>query len=328
MHEVDDPPTTVAQMPVRDPVVDGAPASTQPVIPLRRPGRWIATVVVLVVVAQIGHGLATNRFFQWHRFGYWFTRPVIVDGLLVTLKVAAWSALFGLVGGVVLALARLSKSPVLTAVSWTYIWLFRSIPLIVLLLFLYNFGALYKTISLGVPFGPTFAHFDESRLAGDMVIAIVGLSLNEAAYAAEVVRAGILSVDQGQHEAAAALGLPRAYQLRRVVLPQALRAIIPGYVNQLIGLIKSTSLVYYVSLLDLFGSVETLGSTYPSDIVPLLVVATVWYLILTSAVSIVQFYVERYYARGAVRTLPPTPLQRLRAGLAGVRARYRLEVGR
>jgi polar amino acid transport system permease protein len=328
MNEVDDPPTTVDPTPVRDPVVDGPPGSSQRVIPLRRPGRWIATVVVLVVVAQIGHGLATNRFFQWNRFGYWFTRPVIVDGLTVTLKVAAWSALFGLLGGVVLALARLSKSPVLTAVSWTYIWLFRSIPLIVLLLFLYNFGALYKTISLGVPFGPTFAHFDESRLASDMVIAIVGLSLNEAAYAAEVVRAGILSVDQGQHEAAAALGLPRVYQLRRVVLPQALRAIIPGYVNQLIGLIKSTSLVYYVSLLDLFGSVETLGSTYPSDIVPLLVVATVWYLILTSAVSIVQFYVERYYARGAVRTLPPTPLQRLRSGLAGVRARYRLEVGR
>jgi polar amino acid transport system permease protein len=328
MNEVDDPPTTVDPTPVRDPVVDGPPGSSQRVIPLRRPGRWIATVVVLVVVAQIGHGLATNRFFQWNRFGYWFTRPVIVDGLTVTLKVAAWSALFGLLGGVVLALARLSKSPVLTAVSWTYIWLFRSIPLIVLLLFLYNFGALYKTISLGVPFGPTFAHFDESRLASDMVIAIVGLSLNEAAYAAEVVRAGILSVDQGQHEAAAALGLPRVYQLRRVVLPQALRAIIPGYVNQLIGLIKSTSLVYYVSLLDLFGSVETLGSTYPSDIVPLLVVATVWYLILTSAVSIVQFYVERYYARGAVRTLPPTPLQRLRAGVAGVRARYRLEVDR
>jgi polar amino acid transport system permease protein len=328
MNEVDDPPTTVDPTPVRDPVVDGPPGSRQRVIPLRRPGRWIATVVVLVVVAQIGHGLATNRFFQWNRFGYWFTRPVIVDGLTVTLKVAAWSALFGLLGGVVLALARLSKSPVLTAVSWTYIWLFRSIPLIVLLLFLYNFGALYKTISLGVPFGPTFAHFDESRLASDMVIAIVGLSLNEAAYAAEVVRAGILSVDQGQHEAAAALGLPRVYQLRRVVLPQALRAIIPGYVNQLIGLIKSTSLVYYVSLLDLFGSVETLGSTYPSDIVPLLVVATVWYLILTSAVSIVQFYVERYYARGAVRTLPPTPLQRLRAGVAGVRARYRLEVDR
>jgi polar amino acid transport system permease protein len=298
------------------------------VIPLRRPGRWIATVVVLLVVAQIAHGLATNRFFQWHRFGYWFVRPVIVDGLVVTLKVAAWSALFGLLGGVLLALARLSKNPILTAVSWTYIWLFRSIPLIVLLLFLYNFGALYKTISLGVPFGPTFAHFNESTLASDMVIAIVGLSLNEAAYAAEVVRAGILSVDQGQHEAAAALGLPRTYQFRRIVLPQALRAIIPGYVNQLIALIKSTSLVYYVSLLDVFGSVETLGSTYPSDIVPLLVVATVWYLILTSAVSIAQYYVERYYARGAVRTLPPTPLQRLRAGLSGVRARYRLEVGR
>ena len=327
MNEVDDPPATASPLPAAD-LADPTPAPTQRVIPLRRPGRWVATVVVLVVVAQIAHGLATNRFFQWHRFGYWFTRPVIVDGLIVTLKVAAWSAVFGLLGGVLLALARLSKNPVLTAVSWTYIWLFRSIPLIVLLLFLYNFGALYKTISVGVPFGPAFAHFDESRLASDMVIAIVGLSLNEAAYAAEVVRAGILSVDQGQHEAAVALGLPKRYQFRRVVLPQALRAIIPGYVNQLIGLIKSTSLVYYVSLLDLFGSVETLGSTYPSDIVPLLVVATAWYLILTSAVSIVQYYVERHYARGAVRTLPPTPLQRLRAGLSGVQARYRLEVGR
>jgi polar amino acid transport system permease protein len=134
-----------------------------------------------------------------------------------------------------------------------------------------------------------------------------------------------LSVDQGQHEAAAALGLPKAYQFRRVVLPQALRAVIPAYVNQLIGLIKSTSLVYYVSLLDLFGSVETMGSTYSGDIVPLLMVATVWYVILTSFVSIAQYYVERYYTRGAVRTLPPTPLQKLRSGLGTLRARY--EVG-
>lgn len=298
-----------------------APLRAQRVIPLRRPGRWIASVVVLVVVAQVIHGLVTNPFFQWHRFQYWFVRPVIVDGLVVTLKVTAWSALLGLIGGIVLALMRLSKSPVLQAVSWVYIWLFRSIPLIVLLLILYNFGALYRTISFGVPFGPEFGHFTESTLATDMVIAVVGISLNEAAFAAEVVRAGILSVDQGQHEASSALGLPRRYQFRRIVLPQALRAIIPAYVNQLIGLIKGTSLVYYVSLLDLFGSVETMGSTYSGDIVPLLMVATVWYVILTSVVSVVQYYVERYYARGALRTLPPTPLQRLRSGLGNIRAR-------
>jgi polar amino acid transport system permease protein len=295
--------------------------AAQRVIPLRRPGRWIAIVIVLVVTLQIVHGVVTNPFYQWDRFGYWFLRPVIVDGLLVTLKVAAWSALLGLAGGIVLALMRLSKNPVLTAVSWVYIWLFRSIPLIVLLLFLYNFSALYKTLSLGVPFGPAFWRFDEARLAGDLVIAVVGISLNEAAYAAEVVRAGVLSVDQGQHEAASALGLPKLYRFRRIVLPQALRAIVPSYVNQLINLVKSTSLVYYVSLLDLFGSVETVGSTYSGDIVPLLMVATVWYVILTSVVSVIQFYVERHYARGAVRTLPPTPLQRLRSAVGGVRAR-------
>ncbi|MFF9765986.1 amino acid ABC transporter permease [Streptomyces sp. NPDC014636] len=293
--------------------------------PVRRPGRWITTAVVLVLVAQILHGLVTNPFYQWGRFGYWFLRPAVLDGLLVTLEVTALSAVLGLVGGVLLALGRLSRSPVLRAVSWTYTWLFRSVPLIVVLIFLYNFSALYRTLSLGVPFGPAFVSFDESKLATDTAIAVVGLSLNEAAYAAEVVRGGILSVDQGQHEAAAALGLPRTRQFRRIVLPQALRSITPNYVNQLIGLIKSTSLVFYVSLLDLFGTVQSMGNTYPGDIVPLLLVATVWYLILTSAVSVVQFYVERYYARGATRALPPTPLQKARAGLTELRARLRRE---
>ncbi|MFE1438688.1 amino acid ABC transporter permease [Streptomyces sp. NPDC058739] len=301
------------------------PLAAQRVLPLRRPGRWIATAVVLVLLAQFTHGLATNPFYQWDRFRYWFLRPVILDGLVVTLEVAALSAVLGLLGGILLALARLSGSPVLRAASWVYTWLFRSVPLIVVLIFLYNFSALYQTLSLGVPFGPAFITFDESRLATDLAVAVVGLSLNEAAYASEVVRGGILSVDQGQHEAAAALGLPKRYQFRRIVLPQALRSITPNYVNQLIGLIKATSLVFYVSLLDLFGSVQTMGSTFPGDIVPLLMVATVWYLVLTSAVSVVQYYVERYFARGATRTLPPTPLQRLRAAAGELRARARRE---
>ncbi|AWT46654.1 MULTISPECIES: amino acid ABC transporter permease [Streptomyces] len=309
------------------PAIDPPPraATADRVVPRRRPGRWIATAVVLVLLAQFVHGLATNPFYQWDRFGYWFWRPTILDGLLITLEVTAWSAVLGLLGGILLALARLSGSPVLRAVSWTYVWVLRSVPLIVVLLFLYNFSALYKTLSLGVPFGPALFTFDESRLATDMAVAVVGLSLNEAAYAAEVVRGGILSVDQGQHEAAAALGLPRAHRFRRIVFPQALRSITPNYVNQLIGLIKSTSLVFYVSLLDLFGTAQSMGSTYPGDIVPLLLVVTVWYLILTTVVSVAQFYVERYYARGATRALPPTPLQRLRNGLADVRERLRRE---
>jgi polar amino acid transport system permease protein len=280
---------------------------------------------VLVLVAQITHGLVTNPFYQWDRFQYWFLRPTILDGLLITLEVAAYSAVLGLLGGILLALARLSPSPVLRGVSWVYTWLFRSVPLIVVLLFLYNFSALYRTLSVGVPFGPAFLSFGESHLATDMAVAVVGLSLNEAAYASEVVRGGLLSVDQGQHEAASALGLPKRYQFAKIVFPQALRSITPNYVNQLIGLIKGTSLVFYVSLLDLFGSVQSMGSTYPGDIVPLLLVATAWYLILTSVVSVIQFYVERYYSRGALRTLPPTPLQKVGNGLRDVRARVRRE---
>ncbi|MET8859957.1 amino acid ABC transporter permease [Streptomyces sp. NPDC004579] len=306
------------------PAASERPAA-QRVLPLRRPGRWIVTAVVLVLVAQIAHGLVTNPFYQWDRFQYWFLRPTILDGLLITLEVAFYSAILGLLGGVLLALARLSRSPVLRAVSWVYTWLFRSVPLIVVLLFLYNFSALYQTLSVGVPFGPAFFTFDESRLATDMAVAVIGLSLNEAAYASEVVRGGILSVDQGQHEAASALGLPKRYQFAKIVFPQALRSITPNYVNQLIGLIKGTSLVFYVSLLDLFGSVQSMGSTYPGDIVPLLLVATAWYLILTSVVSVIQFYVERHYSRGALRTLPPTPLQKARNGLRDVRARFRRE---
>ena len=291
------------------------------VIPLRHPGRWIATVVVLVVLAQVVHGLVTNPFYQWDRFAHYFFEPAVLDGLLITIYVTAASAVLALAGGTVLALARLSRSPVLRAVSWTYIWLFRSVPLIVVLLFLYNFSALYQTLSLGIPFGPAFITFGVTALATDTVIAILGLTLHESAYAAEIVRAGILSVDQGQHEAAAALGIPRYWQFRRIVLPQALRSVVPNYVNLLIGLVKSTSLVFYVSLLDLFGTVQSLGSTYPGDIVPLLLVATVWYVILTSVVSVVQYYVERRFARGALRTLPPTPFQRLRGGFTGLRAR-------
>ncbi|MFF2202225.1 amino acid ABC transporter permease [Streptomyces sp. NPDC058145] len=314
---------TLAEVPTTDD--PSKPLTAQRVLPLRRPGRWIVTAVVLVLVAQFVHGLVTNPFYQWDRWSYWFLRPTILDGLLITLQVTAYSAVLGLVGGIVLALGRLSKSPVLRAVSWTYVWALRSIPLIVVLIFLYNFSALYKTLSVGIPFGPAFFSFDESRLATDMVVAVVGLSLNEAAYAAEVVRGGILSVDQGQYEAAAALGLPKGYQFRKIVFPQALRSIIPNYVNQLIGLIKGTSLVFYVSLLDLFGSAQTMGSTYPGDIVPLLLVVTVWYLILTSVVSVIQFYVERHYARGATRSLPSTPLQKLRTGLSDLRARIRRE---
>ncbi|WP_033289561.1 amino acid ABC transporter permease [Amycolatopsis jejuensis] len=289
--------------------------ATKKVAPLRRPGRWVAAAVVLVLLAQLAHALITNPVFQWDVFGYWFFRPVILEGLLLTLELTGLAAVFGLAGGIVLALLRLSKNPLLQAVSWAYVWIFRSIPLIVLLLFLANVTALYSTLSLGIPFGPSFLHFSATDLLSFFVVAVLGLSLNEAAYAAEIVRAGVLSVDQGQLEAAAALGLPRSRQYRRIILPQATRAIVPAYANQLIGLLKGTSVVYITSLLELFGVVETQASTNSGQIIPLLLVGTVWYIILTSILSVIQYYVERYFSRGALRTVPPTPFQRFRARL-------------
>lgn len=297
------------------------PLARQRVLPQRHPWRWVAVAVVLVVVAQIVHGLVTNPFFEWDRFGYWFSRPVIVDGVLVTLEVTGWSAVLGLVGGIVLALMRLSGNPVLRGAAWVYIWLFRSVPLIVLLVLLFNFSLIYPQLGLGVPFGPMFTSFETKDVLSYLAIAVLGLSLNEAAYAAEIVRGGLQSVDEGQYEAAAAIGLSRGRQLRRVVLPQALRSIVPSYVNQLIQLIKASSLVFYVSMLDLFGTVQSLQNTFTSDIVPLLLVASVWYVVLTSVLSVVQYYVERYYARGAARSLPPTPLQKLRRTTTAITSR-------
>ncbi len=284
----------------------------KPTIKHKHSLRWIVTLVALVLLLQFIHGLATNPFYQWHRFAYWFARPVIIRGLKITLVVTAYSAVLSLFWGIIIALFRLSKNTFLSTLGWVYVWFFRSIPLIVILLFIFNFSAIYPNLSVGIPFGFQFAHVNSTKLLSFLAIGVIGLSLSEAAYAAEVVRAGILSVDQGQVEAASALGLSKFRQLKRVIIPQALRSIVPSYVNLLIGLIKSSSLVYYVSLIDLFGSVQQMGSTYPGDIVPLLVVASVWYVILTSVISVVQFYVERFFARGAVRTLPPTPIEKFK----------------
>jgi polar amino acid transport system permease protein len=281
------------------------------VTPRLRPWRWIVSAAVLVVLAQLISGIFTNERYEWPKFWAFFTRESILDGVVVTLQVVGLSAVFGLVLGVVVALGRLSRNPLISGLAWAYVWFFRALPLPLLLIITFNFSYFYPNLGVGVPWGPIFAEVQLSSLT-PLVIGVIGLSLNEAAYAAEVIRGGVLSVEPGQIEAANALGLSRARQLRRVILPQALRSIVPAYGNQLIGLIKASSLVYYVSLLDVFGAVFVLESRHPESLVPILIVGAAWYLILTGALSIVQFYIERYFARGAVRTLPPTPVQRLR----------------
>lgn len=292
----------------------GHAALDRPVVPLRHPLRWIAAALVLVVLLNFVETLFTNEQWGWPAVGKWLFSPAVLTGLQLTLTATALSAVISFAGGVVVAIARLSRNPVLSGLAWGYVWLFRSVPLILVLVFLYNLGSLYPTIGIGIPFGPQF-QVPTANVLGDLAIGVIGLSLSEIAYASEIVRAGVLAVDHGQHEAAQALGLPRRRQFVRVILPQALRSIVPAFVNQVVGLLKASSLLFYVSLLDLFGVVQNLSSTYPTDIIPLLVVATSWYLVLTSAVSIVQYYVERWTARGSVRALPPTPFQRVRAAV-------------
>lgn len=287
------------------------------VIPLRHPARWIATVLVLVVVLNFGQTLFTNPQWEWAKVGKWFFSPAIITGLKITLVATFISAPISFVAGILLAVARLSGNPILSGLSWFYVWLFRSLPIILVLVFIYNAGNLYPTIGIGIPFGPQLELTTYNALP-EIALGVIGLSLIETAFSAEIVRAGILSVDQGQVEAAKALGISRGRQFARIVLPQALRAIVPSYVNQLVGLIKTSSLLFYVGVLDLWGIVQNLGSTYSGDIIPLLVVGTIWYLILTSIISVIQYYVERYYARGAFRVLPPTPFQRVRRALATI----------
>jgi polar amino acid transport system permease protein len=220
----------------------------------------------------------------------------------------------GIVLGVVLATMRLSPNPLVKGASWIYVWLFRGTPVLVQLLFWNFISALYPRISLGIPFGPSFIHANANVLITPFVAAILGLGLNEGAYMAEIVRAGILSVDEGQTEAAQALGMTRMQTLRRIVLPQAMRVIIPPTGNETISMLKTSSLVSVIAYQELLYSVQLIYAVNYRQI-PLLIVASLWYLIVTSVLSVGQYYLERHFGRGATRELPPTLLQRLRINL-------------
>jgi polar amino acid transport system permease protein len=284
------------------------------VVPVRHPGRWAATAVVLVLVAMFVNTLLTNPRFQWDIVGEYFLSESVLDGLRRTLMLTVLSMLAGLVLGVVLAVMRLSPNPIVSSVSWLYIAFFRGTPLLVQLLFWFNLSALYPVLSLGVPFGPSFVSGSSNAFITPLIAALLGLALNEAAYMAEIVRGGLQSVDTGQSEAAQALGMSRGHILRRIVLPQAMRVIVPPTGNETISMLKTTSLVSVLSMPDLLYSVQIIYSrTYQT--IPLLIVASLWYLILTSVLTTGQYFLERRFARGGTRTLPKTPWQRLTGAL-------------
>ncbi|MGW5660478.1 amino acid ABC transporter permease [Streptomyces sp. NPDC003758] len=260
-------------------------------VPRRHLGQWAAALVVLVLLGFALSSIMRNEAFQWDVVGAYFTSTAVLRGLWLTLWLTAVVMGLGFALGTLLAAARLSANPVLKSVSWGYVWLFRSVPILVQLLFWFNIGALYPHI-LGVK---------TVNLFGPVTVAVVGLTLHEAAYAAEVVRGGILSVDRGQIEAAQALGLSRWQRWWRIVLPQAMRSIVPPAANMLIGTLKGTSIVSVIAVQDLLYSAQLIyHRTY--QVIPLLMVATLWYVIVTSVLSVGQYYVEKHYARGAERT--------------------------
>ncbi|CAM5664396.1 hypothetical protein SHIRM173S_11433 [Streptomyces hirsutus] len=241
------------------------------VVPAHHYARWTATVAVAVRAAQFVHGMATNPVWEWAVFGDYVLSETIVRAVWVTLQPTAYATVLGFLLGTVLAFMRLSRSPLLQTVAWTYIWIFRSIPMIVQPAFWFNLSALYKELGVGVPFGPVFWSVDSNSLIGTIGAAVIGLTLHQAAYAAEIVRGGVVSVDPGQLEAAAALGIPRLRQIRRIVLPQAMRAILPTAGNEIIGLLKGTSVVYVMSIGELFYQVQVIYGRN-GRVIPLLLV--------------------------------------------------------
>ncbi|WP_152044842.1 amino acid ABC transporter permease/ATP-binding protein [Aureimonas psammosilenae] len=280
------------------------------IVPARHPLRAVGTVAALLLVAAIVQSTLTNPRWGWDVFAEWFFAEPVLVGLGRTLLLTAIGSALGFTLGTVLALARVAGSPAVAGVSWAYVWIFRSIPLIVLLLVLNNLGYLYETVRFGVPYTEiTFASWSTTQLITPFAAAVIGLTLHQAAYSAEIIRGGILSVDQGQMEAAAALGLPRARQTRRILLPQAMRSILPSAFNEIIGLAKGTSQVYIIALPELFYSVQVIYRRN-MEVIPLLMVATVWYLVILSVLSLAQRAIEKHYSRGALRNPPPSFLSR------------------
>jgi polar amino acid transport system permease protein len=296
-------------------------AAALKIIPVRHPGRWVAGALILVLIAMLVNTLffsnvvrggAKEGRFQWGVVGeYLFARPVL-RGIVVTLELTVIAMVVGIVLGVVLAVMRMSPNRLLSGSAWVYIWFFRGTPVFVQLFFWYDgISYLYPHLGFGVPFGPALFTVNANVVITSFVAGSLGLSLNEGAYMAEIVRAGIISVDEGQTEAAQSLGMSKRQTLRGIVLPQAMRIIIPPTGNETISMLKTTSLVYAIAVTELFTATQNISNAN-YEVVPLLLVASVWYLFFTSLLTIGQYYIERYYARGSSRALPPTPIQRLR----------------
>jgi polar amino acid transport system permease protein len=279
-------------------------------VPVRHPGRWVAMVVIAILVAMFVHMLATNDAFQWRFMFDNMFRPPVIEGVRTALVVTVLAMVIGVALGVVIAVMRLSPNPVLSIAAWLYTWFFRAVPRVVLLVLFGNLGILYSSYGFGLPFdrqigglfgvdldGRLFS-LDARTVVTGFMAGLLGLALSEAAYMAEIVRAGIQAVDPGQQEAAQACGMGRSVTLRRIVLPQAMRVIVPPTGNETIAMLKDTSLLAFVPVTnELFFQLQAIGAR-TFQVFPMLVAACLWYLAMTSVLMVGQFFLERYFSRG------------------------------
>ncbi|WP_306323445.1 MULTISPECIES: amino acid ABC transporter permease [unclassified Streptomyces] len=295
---------------------DTPPPATAPTaikaIPVRHYGRYLAAFVAVALLALLVYAFAQGDI-SWGTIPDFFFDDRVVTGALKTLLLTVLAMVIGIAGGILLAVMRLSKNPVTSSIAWFYIWFFRGTPVLVQLFIWFNLGLVFEYINLG----PIYKDYWSSFMT-PFLTALLGFGLNEAAYMAEICRAGLLSVDEGQSEASHALGMSHGKTLRRVIIPQAMRVIVPPTGNEVINMLKTTSLVSMVQFNELFRVAQDIGQQSGSP-VELYFLAAAWYLIMTSVLSVGQYYIERYYARGSSRQLPLTPWQKLRSSVFSVR---------
>jgi len=296
-----------------EPADDTPPAGPEAIkaIPVRHYGRYVAAVIALALLGSIVYAFSQGKI-NWGAIPDYFFDDRVIEGVGKTLLLTVLSMAIGIAGGILLAVMRLSKNPVTSSIAWFYIWFFRGTPVLVQLVVWFNLGLVFEYINLGPIYKDYWSDFMTPLLT-----ALLGLGLNEAAYMAEICRAGLLAVDEGQTEASHALGMSQAKTLRRIVIPQAMRVIVPPTGNEVINMLKTTSLVSVVQYSELFRVAQDIGQTSGAP-AEMLFLAAAWYLLLTSVFSVGQYYLERYYARGSSRSLPPTPWQKIKVNVLGL----------
>lgn len=295
-------------------------------VPVRRPGRWVAAFVVLICSASFIRFLIADSAMKWNIVGRYLFDPRVLDAVVRVFYLTALSMLIGVILGVILAVMRLSPNPILKSASWLYIYFFRGTPLLVQVVFWYNISALFPApqhlIDIGIPFGPALIHPNANVIITIFVAALLALSFNEGAYMAEIVRAGIISVPEGQSEAAASLGMSRMQIMRRIVLPQAMRVVLPPTGNEFISMLKNTSLASVIGFAELYYVTSDI-SAVNYDVIQLLVVGSIWYLALTSVAYVGQYFLERKVGEGFSRSQRATMKERWLTLSAGGRGGFR-----